>query len=373
MRPARLALVLGTLAATELSAWPLWCDDVPTTKKFPLTPSIRVVSASDDPCLPMVGSSRRQRIQSLKDRVNALKSSLENPPPPPPPPVPAPPAVVDEEPPLLVEPVVIVQETPAAKEPAKEPEKEPAPPVSPPPVDPPVTPPVSEDLEPIPAPQPVAVPEPIPVPVPEPPPEPMADPVPEMPPAPEPIPELQPAPEPQLQPAPDPVLQPAPPPMIETPAPPPVPEPMPAAPAPAKPIPVPPAIAAPGHESSPLTLPTELLDQSIDRARMGNNLYAIGAYELALMNYEMMLQKPLSSAESQWVHFQVGNCQRHLGKVAEAQKAYRHVAGETSEEWLGQMSRWWLKELDDRAQLQGRVAELDQVISALKQELKSAP
>ncbi len=369
MRPTRLALVLGTLAATELSALPLWCDDVPLAKKFPRTPSIRVVSASDDPCLPPVGPTRRQRIQSLKDRVNSLKSSLVNSPPPQSPPVPAPP-VVDEEPPLLVEPVVVVQETPAEKEPAKEPET----PVSLPPVTPPVTPPVSEDLEPIPLPQPVAVPEPIPVPVPEPQPEPMIEPVPEMPPAPEPVPELQPVPEPQLQPAPDPVLQPAPQPIIEQPMPPPEPEPMPAVPAPAKPIPVPPASnAATGHEGSPLTLPTELLDQSIDRLRMGNNLYAIGAYELALMNYEMMLRKPLSPTESQWVHFQVGNCQRHLGKTAEAQKSYRHVAGETSEEWLGQMSRWWLKELDDRAQLQGRVAELDQVISTLKQELKSAP
>jgi hypothetical protein len=124
------------------------------------------------------------------------------------------------------------------------------------------------------------------------------------------------------------------------------------------------------REDSPLTLPTELLDQAIDRQRMGNNLYAIGAYELALMNYDMMLKQPLSPAEAQWVQFQVGNCQRHLGQVAEAQKAYRRVAGETSEEWLGQLSRWWLKELDDREHLQRRVAELDQIIKTIEKEVQ---
>ena len=105
---------------------------------------------------------------------------------------------------------------------------------------------------------------------------------------------------------------------------------------------------------------------------MGNNLYAIGAYELALINYEKMLQQPLDSVEAQWVQFQVANCQRHLGQTTEAQKAYRRVSGETSEEWLGQLSRWWLKELDDREQLQRRVAELDQIIKTLDQELNRA-
>jgi len=114
------------------------------------------------------------------------------------------------------------------------------------------------------------------------------------------------------------------------------------------------------------------LDQAIDRQRMGNNLYAIGAYELALKNYEMMLQQPLNPLEMQWVQFQVANCQRQLGEIAQAQKAYRRVAGETSEEWLGQMSRWWLKELDDRQELQRRVADLDQIIKTLDQELNHA-
>ena len=37
------------------------------------------------------------------------------------------------------------------------------------------------------------------------------------------------------------------------------------------------------------------------------------------------------------------------------------------------MSRWWLKELDDREQLQRRVSELDQIIQTLNKELHSDP
>ena len=183
--------------------------------------------------------------------------------------------------------------------------------------------------------------------------------------------DLEPAPSPQpVQPP-----EPAPQPTVEQPTPPPdSPRPLPPVPAQETPIPTPAASdIPPSREDSPLTLPSELLDQAIDRQRMGNNLYAIGAHELALMNYEMMLRQPLGPDEAQWVQFQVANCQRHLGQIAQAQKAYRRVAGETSEEWLGQMSRWWLKELDDREQLQRRVAELDQIIKTLGQEVNRVP
>ena len=328
MKYAGLALCFGFLAATGLSAPPQRCDDIPLAVPYPQTPSIRTGVPSKGPHAPVAEPTRRQRIQSLIDRVNKQKSTLENPPP-----LPA----AEAGPSLRVEPPVVVPESSPSDKP----------PQSTSPL--PVTPPVLVDLEPAPSPQPVQPPEPVP--------------------QPEPL--LQPAPEAVPQPAPEPLPLPT----VERPIPPPdSPRPRPQVPAPETPSPTPAASDVPpshddSREDSPLTLPSELLDQAIDRQRMGNNLYAIGAYELALMNYERMLQQPLGPLETQWVQFQVANCQRHLGQVAQAQKAYRRVAGETSEEWLGQMSRWWLKELDDREQLQRRVAELDQIIKTLGQEV----
>ena len=313
-----LALFVGLLPATGLSAPPLRCDDVPHAVTFPQSPSTRTVVPPKEPHTPVAEPSRRQRLQSLKDRVNKLKSNLENPPPPP---------AAETGPSLRIEPPVVVLET------------SPSDPTDPSASPLPVTPPVLVDLEPAPSPQPVQ------------------------------------PPEPQPQPAPEPLPEPAPQPTVERPTPPSESSrPLPPVPAQATPIPTPAASdIPPSREDSPLTLPTELLDQAIDRQRMGNNLYAIGAHELALMNYEMMLRQPLGPDEAQWVQFQVANCQRHLGQLAEAQKAYRRVAGETSEEWLGQLSRWWLKELDDREQLQSRVAELDQIIKTLEQESNRDP
>ncbi len=326
----RLAFLCGFLPATGQSAPPLRCDDVPPAVTFPQSPSTRTGVPSKVPHTPVADPSRRQRLQSLKDRVNELKSTLENPPPP---------LAAEAGPSLRVEPPVVEQET--------SPSDQPHPSSSPWPVQPPFL----VDLEPAPSPQSVQPPEPLPEP------------------APEPLPE--PAPEPLPEPASEPLPQPAPQPTVERRAPPPDSlSPKPKVPAQTTPIPTPAASdVPPSREDSPLTLPSELLDQAIDRQRMGNNLYAIGAYELALMNYERMLQQPLGPVEAQWVQFQVANCQRQLGQLALAQKAYRRVAGETSEEWLGQMSRWWLKELDDREQLQRRVAELDQIIKTLDQEL----
>ena len=318
MKHACLALVFGCLPATGLSAPPQRCDEVPHAVTFPQTPSPRTGVPSRDPCIPFTEPSRRQRIQGLTDRVNKLKPMLENPPPPPT-------AVV--APLLLLEPPVVVPET--------SPPGHPHPSTGPFPVKAPVV----VDHEPAPAPQPVPPPEP--------------------------------APQPRLAPEPQPVPEPA----VKRLAPPPdAPRPIPKVPARATPIPIPVVSdVSSSRQDSPLTLPSELLDQAIDRQRMGNNLYAIGAYELALMNYEKMLRQPLNPVEAQWVHFQVANCQRHLGQLAQAQKAYRRVAGETSEEWLGQMARWWLKELDDREQLQRRVAELDHITQTLQQELNRAP
>ena len=321
-----LALFIGFLPALGVSAPPLRCDDVPHAVTFPQSPFPRTDVPSKEPHTPVAEPSRRQRLLSLKDRVNKLKSNLENPPPPP---------TAETGPSLRIEPPVVVPET--------SPSDQPDPSTSPLPV----TPPVLIDLEPAPSPQPVQPPEL----------------------APQPLPELAPLP------LPEPLPEPAPQPTVERPTPPlESSRPMPTVPARATPIPTPAtADIPPSREHSPLTLPSELLDQAIDRQRMGNNLYAIGAYELALMNYERMLQQPLGPVEAQWVQFQVANCQRHLGQLAEAQKAYRRVAGETSEEWLGQLSRWWLKELDDREQLQRRVAELDQIIKTLEQESNRDP
>lgn len=319
MKSACLAFLLGSLPVSGLPAPPMRCDEVPRTVVFPQAPSARKVDPPKEPAAPVAEPSRRERIQSLKDRVNELKAKLEVPPPP----------LDDEtEPPLLVDPPIVVPEPPSPRiEPVQTP-------VSPPPANPPAP----AEVEPPPPPQPVPVPEP--------------------------------AQDPPLQFTPETTNPPQPEPVATTESPPPqVPRPLPQVPEQATPLlPSAESHAPPSRGDSPLTLPTELLDHSIDRQRMGNNLYAIGAYELALMNYEKMQQQNLGAAEAQWVHFQVANCQRHLGHLAEAQKAYRRVAGESSEEWLGQMSRWWLKELDDREQLQRRVAELDQLIKTLEQD-----
>ncbi len=328
MKYACLALICGFLPALGLSAPPQRCDDVPHAVTFPQSPSTRTVVPPREPHTPIAEPTRRQRLQSLKDRVNELKSTLENPPPPP---------IAETRPSLRIEPPVFVPETSPCDPP--HPSTSPLP----------VTPPVLIDLEPAPSPQPVQPPEQAPQFLPEPAPLPLLEPLPE--------------------PAPQPTVERPPPPLESS-------RPRPTVPVQATPTPTPTPAASdipPSREDSPLTLPSELLDQAIDRQRMGNNLYAIGAYELALMNYERMQQQPLGPVEAQWVQFQVANCQRHLGQLAEAQKAYRRVAGETSEEWLGQLSRWWLKELDDREQLQSRVAELDQIIKTLEQESNRDP
>ena len=317
MKYVSFALFFGILPAMGQSAPPQRCDDVPHAVTSPQTPSTRTRVPSKDLPTPVAEPTRRQRIQSLKDRVNKLTSELDSPPRPP---------AAETTPSLPIEPQVVAQEASPSDKPNQS--------VSPLPV----TSPVLVDLEPAPTSPPVEPPKQAPEPRLTPPP----------PPAPEPtIGRLAPLPE-----SPRPLLK-----------------------LPARALPIPGPAAPdipPSREVSPLTLPSELLDQAIDRQRMGNNLYAIGAYELALKNYEMMLQQPLNPLEMQWVQFQVANCQRQLGEIAQAQKAYRRVAGETSEEWLGQMSRWWLKELDDRQELQRRVADLDQIIKTLDQELNHA-
>ena len=249
----RFVLFVGFHPATGLSTPPLRCDEVPHAMTFPKSPATRTGVPPKEPHTPVAELSRRQRIQILKDRVNKLKSNLDHPPPVP---------VAEAELPLLVEPQAVGQEP--------SPTDKPDPSTSPLPVNPPIL----VELELAPSPQPVKPPEP----------------------EPQPLPQL----EPLSQPSPQLPVERLPPPLS--------PRPIPRVPAQVTPIPVAAATDIPSsREDSPLTLPTELLDQAIDRQRMGNNLYAIGAFELALMNYEKMLQQPLGPLEAQWVHFQVAN------------------------------------------------------------------
>lgn len=377
MNRSGLALFLVLLPTIGLSAPPQRCDDVPRAVMPPFTSPRRHSVIPHTPPSSAQDLTRRQRIQNLKERVNELKTKFEKPPAQTPV-IEMPPQVTDEgdaaEIPIAPSTDQSRDSTGQASttgevpsdidnaDPAPDPQIDETPQSREPQESPPESPNSTKSVQ-VPAPDPLSD---IQV---------LKDPAKSgetvSPRETESTVESTPQEHPLLVPAPEPT------PAVEAEIPPihspSVPRSLPDIHPPESPIPRPSTPgAATDQKASPLTLPTELLDQAIDRQRMGNNLYAIGAYELALLNYETMLKQPLSPSETQWVNYQVANCQRHLGQMAEAQKSYRRVTGETSEEWLGQMARWWLKQLDEREQMQRRISELDQVIKTGEQELNRA-
>ena len=68
-----------------------------------------------------------------------------------------------------------------------------------------------------------------------------------------------------------------------------------------------------------------------DRLQFANGLYARGMYAFAIREYQSFLDTPGVTEGLDTAHFRMGECYREIGKLIEAEQAYRKVFGEFPE------------------------------------------
>lgn len=86
---------------------------------------------------------------------------------------------------------------------------------------------------------------------------------------------------------------------------------------------------------------------------------------MALEAYRGVEASAATARTKSWASFQVANCLRQLGQVAEAEKQYRRVAGDSVSGEFGELSKWWLGSLEQKRQLQSRLEAITQTLAGM--------
>jgi TolA-binding protein len=109
-----------------------------------------------------------------------------------------------------------------------------------------------------------------------------------------------------------------------------------------------------------------MLDGPVDPLGFANNLYATGEFQLALELYQKIDRSNVGPPDWLWIEYQIANCQRRLGKMAEAERGFRIVTSRDKNSWIGQNARWWLDVGDRTQKLQARILKAQQLLDQLQ-------
>lgn len=118
------------------------------------------------------------------------------------------------------------------------------------------------------------------------------------------------------------------------------------------------------EEHTPL-IPIEVLRAPVDQLALADNLYAARSYAMALEAYRGVEASAATTRTKSWSSFQAANCLRQLGQIAEAEKQYRRVAGDSASGEFGELSKWWLGSLEQKRQLQARLDAITQTLAGM--------
>jgi hypothetical protein len=123
---------------------------------------------------------------------------------------------------------------------------------------------------------------------------------------------------------------------------------------------------------SSVAIPPEILRSPLDKIAMADNLYAAGSVELALSAYQSAADSKGQPAQTRWAEYQIANCLRRLGRMADAEKQYRKIAASRDGGEFIELSKWWLDSLSQRAALVRQLDQIKAVITA-SQEDRNVP
>ncbi|MFV0446832.1 MAG: tetratricopeptide repeat protein [Planctomycetaceae bacterium] len=122
------------------------------------------------------------------------------------------------------------------------------------------------------------------------------------------------------------------------------------------------------NQSGSLPAIEPVVSGEIDRLGLADSLYATGETSRACEIYRQLPLTTLRPDLQQWVNFQLANCSRRQGDVAEAERQYRQIINTQPDGWLGELCRWWLLHLDDQRRLAANSAKLAELLTTLSRE-----
>lgn len=120
---------------------------------------------------------------------------------------------------------------------------------------------------------------------------------------------------------------------------------------------------------------SSVVDGPIDRLALATSLYATDQLRECLKILEAVELRPLSIEDRQWHDYLAASAYRKLGNLSEAESLYRSVLQRSSSTWVSKAARWWLDHVEEKAQLELKLEQVQTTIGNWRKEidvLKSA-
>lgn len=108
----------------------------------------------------------------------------------------------------------------------------------------------------------------------------------------------------------------------------------------------------PAEPDGPQAKYSEPVDGPIDRFALTSSLFATGSYRECLSVLDAIEFSKLRPYEKSWATYLQACCYRKLGQEQSAQQLYRSLVADPESGWVGEVSRWWLDHLQQKATLQ---------------------
>lgn len=133
--------------------------------------------------------------------------------------------------------------------------------------------------------------------------------------------------------------------------------------------PHPPVASKPVEEAASMKVPPLIVEGTIDRFALATSLFGTGQTEICLDVLKHTDLTQLSREDQIWAEYLQACCHRRAGRTDLAQQSYRRILAEKDADWIGQLARWWLDELDAKARLKTDIVRLTETLTAWEAEI----
>ncbi|HWL10959.1 MAG TPA: hypothetical protein VNQ76_21300 [Planctomicrobium sp.] len=124
-----------------------------------------------------------------------------------------------------------------------------------------------------------------------------------------------------------------------------------------------------GTISDQMPMEQQVLAGPIDRFSLANSLFGAGDAEACLNVLKQTNLQQLSREDQLWVTYMQACCHRRAGRTDEARLHYRRVAAAPEADWMKDVSKWWLDNLDAKKTVRDDVQTLSGTLKAWEGEL----
>ncbi|SFI37119.1 tetratricopeptide repeat protein [Planctomicrobium piriforme] len=128
-------------------------------------------------------------------------------------------------------------------------------------------------------------------------------------------------------------------------------------------------LSHPASEGNLHASSSEPVNGPIDRFALASSLFGAGDLEACLNVLRQTNLKELSREDQIWSEYMQASCHRRAGRYDQARQMYRGILSYPEADWVGELARWWLDNLEAKQKLLADTQRLNATLTAWETEI----